>query len=160
MSYPLLDQYPFQLHWESVQYVSRLVNFYLSASQDRQFQHITFYLTNFGASELNYIGCFPTLSLWLILDATNGPKWRWKLPFLVYGTEWNFSIPNYNPCGGWQGVTCNSNCKLSACNVIKLQLNNYEMDGPVTSSLSSLTSLTTLAFVSNKGLRGVIPPEL
>jgi hypothetical protein len=87
MSYPLLDQYPFQLHWERVHYVSRLVNFYLSASQDRQFQHVTFYLSNLGASQLNYIDCFPTLSLWLILDGIDDALWR-GIHQILEGASW------------------------------------------------------------------------
>lgn len=99
-------------------------------------------------------------ALYELYHETNGVNWKWKLPLVLYGSVWNFSEPNYNPCNGWQGITCTSNCKFSTCVITKLDLVGYDLEGIIPASLSDLNTLTSFALVSNRRLSGHIPVQL
>lgn len=94
-------------------------------------------------------------ALHALYNSTQGENWDWKYPISTHGVVWNFSLPS-NPCGGWQGVVCNSNCSLTACFVTKLSLSNYHLNGTLPVEIQSLSSLVELDLSLNS-LIGTLP---
>eukprot|EP01041_Mallomonas_annulata_P008141 gene8141-16732_t len=80
--------------------------------------------------------------------STGGNNWIWK------GAYWNFSAVAPNPCGGWQGITCDSNSR-----VIKISLSGVKMGGTLPPHLGNITLLQQLSLSKNK-LFGEIPKTI
>lgn len=88
-------------------------------------------------------------ALQALFDSTHGDHWLWRYPTSVYGEIWNFSTPEVNPCGGWQGVTCANSSVPGQQNVIEVFLQTYNMTGRLPDSFSNLTYLNHINFDYN-----------
>jgi hypothetical protein len=84
-----------------------------------------------------------SLALVDLYNATNGANWRSR-------TNWLSA----NPINTWYGVTVNA----QGC-VEKLVLNDNQLNGRISESISNLTELTVLQLVGNQ-LNGNIPASL
>jgi hypothetical protein len=90
-----------------------------------------------------------------LYESTKGWQWDWKLPLSRYGSKWNFTQSDPNPCNeGWQGITCSSDCSFVPCSMTELILDGYGLDGTLPMSIGNLTSLTTLEIYSNPLFKG------
>ena len=76
-------------------------------------------------------------------NATNGENWRLNNNWLSEA-----------PVGEWVGVTTDSIGRVTG-----LDLNNFQLTGPIPAELGTLTSLRSLVLFANQ-LAGPIPPEL
>lgn len=82
-----------------------------------------------------------------IYNAANGSGWNWgQLP----GMQWVFNS-TADPCqDDWQGVQCDGcSYDLIPCNITKLSLPNYNMQGSLSPSLCNLLNLTNVTLSSN-----------
>jgi Leucine-rich repeat (LRR) protein len=111
-----------------------------------------------------------------LYDSTSGPLWHW----IGNGTKWNFA-GNPNPCAeDWQGIVCSCTNtapdyhpyaayyfysvdppgSASTCNVQKLTLIGYHLNGTLPRSIGNFSVLTHLHVCRNTLLGGGIPSEV
>ena len=69
-----------------------------------------------------------------LYQSTMGWNWDWNAPYdAVTGYPWNVSSTEIQePCSStmpWQGVHCSSDCMVSPCNVIGLDLQQRNLEG-------------------------------
>ena len=99
-------------------------------------------------------------ALYDLYQSTEGDDWIWQQPYSEQGYPWNFTSPEQsNPCSTtipWQGIECTSNCTTTPCNVMSISLSDYNLFGPLPSSISNFTQLQTLNLYDN-GVTGSIP---
>lgn len=98
-------------------------------------------------------------------ETTSGRIWDFVSEDI---TSENFN--QTNPCGGsdgevWQGIKCSESpqdCQdnsTTLCNVISLDMESFNLTGPVTHDLEHLSMLTKLTLGDNN-MYGTIPPTL
>jgi Leucine-rich repeat (LRR) protein len=106
-------------------------------------------------------------ALHLLFNSTQGHQWKWRNE-ATNGPKWTFSSSSQaDPCSDqnrvWQGVTCSSPvniCKFQSCEIISLILNDYNLNGSLSSEFFvGLTSLASISLYSNQ-LTGTIPSEI
>lgn len=86
------------------------------------------------------------LALVAFYNATNGAGWTNNTGWVVPGT------PGDDPCG-WFGISC------AGGRVIKIELRNNNLSGPLPPEIGNLDALHTLDYHSNK-VSGAIPLEI
>jgi hypothetical protein len=96
-----------------------------------------------------------TLALQDLYNQTNGSQWTWKTPQTIYGTIWDFSHSDPNPCAAqWQGISCSSNCSFTPCMITGIDLDNYGLNGRLVPSIGNISSLQSLNISNNFNLSG------
>lgn len=101
---------------------------------------------------VNAIYSFPENEYFILqnfYNSTNGATWRWKNSSME--TKWNFDGPNKsNPClEKWQGLNCTSDCSSSPCFITSIFLDDFNLRGNLSQSLSGLSKLIYLSLNSN-----------
>lgn len=89
-----------------------------------------------------------------LYSSTNGPKWIW--PVSNVEVAWNFSSVDTNisnPCvSNWSGVVCGGACYgsfSSTCNIVSLDLGQYNLTGTIPTQIGMLSMLVSLNLRSN-----------
>jgi len=111
-----------------------------------------------------------------LYDSTLGSSWHW----VGNGSKWDFSGYE-NPCAkNWQGIVCTCTntepeyypyaayyfysadppASTSTCNIQKLTLIGYNLDGTIPRSIGNFSMLTHMHICRNSLLVGTIPPEV
>ena len=121
------------------------------------------------ASELEALLNFYTQAFVTVVwedEATSGRLWDF-----VSTDVTDVSFNQTNPCGSnaedstWQGVTCTeppASCRddsLALCSIAALNLDSFNLTGPVNSDIDQLSQLTKL-ILGNNHLSGTLPPSL
>jgi hypothetical protein len=89
-------------------------------------------------------------ALELLFNATKGDQWQWE-DEVRNGPKWSFSSPQADPCSDkgrvWQGITCSSQpsiCKLQSCEIMSVELNDYNMKGNLPSQFFVLDKVRNI----------------
>lgn len=94
-----------------------------------------------------------------LFDSTAGHNWAWNYPLSQYGQKWDFTVEPVDPCSNWQGVSCRISEDNSTGIITHLELDSYNLNGTIPSSISGLQNITILNLEENY-VNGSLPESL
>ena len=132
-----------------------------------------------GGDSLTKVPLSEVLGLRALYDSTNGPEWTWLNSSA--GEVWDFAgnLSLANPCDNWQGIDCtcvssmqqdeyysfyydddDSYLSSSDCNIRKVYLSYYGLDGVLPSEFFTKLPHLTHLHLSGNNLYSTVPSSI
>ncbi len=132
-----------------------------------------------GGNSVTKVPLSEVLGLKALYDSTNGPEWTWLSASA--GDAWDFTgnLSLANPCDNWQGIDCtcissmqqsgfysfyydddDSYLSNSDCNIRKVYLSYYGLDGVLPSDFFTKLPYLTHLHLSGNNLYSTVPSSI